>query len=111
MLEVVSGEIFDYQIPEDKRYLIKYFKTPTEMAFLRYHLLIGNNMKLFSDHTGYHCTCRYLRKLKEKFRLLTGLLEIAKADMDMTALAIIKSGKYRVYSAKQQGVPKASHAE
>jgi len=107
MLEVVSGEIFDYQIPKDKRYLIKYFKTPIEMQFLRYYLLIGNTL-LFSDHTGHHCTRRYLRKLKEKFNLLTELLDKAKAEMDMTTLAIIKSGKYRVYSVKWR---EAFHAE
>jgi len=100
-LEVVSGEIFDYQIPEDKKYLIKYFKTPTEIQFLRYYLLIGNTT-LFSDHTGHHCTRRYLRKLKWKFKLLTDLVEKAKAEMDMSTLAIIKSGKYRVYSTKWQ---------
>lgn len=101
MLEIVSGEIFDYQIPEDKRYLIKYFKTPTEIQFLRYYLLIGN-IKFFSDHTGHHCTDRYLRKLKWKFELLTGLVDKAKDEMDMEILSIIKSGKYRVYSAKKQ---------
>jgi hypothetical protein len=106
-LEVISGEIFDYQISEDKKYLIKYFKTPTELQFLRYYLLIGNTTH-FSDHTGVHCTDRYLRKLKEKFKLLTGLVNKAKAEMDMTTLAVIKSGKYRVYSLKQKEV---SHEE
>lgn len=102
-LKIVSGEILDYQIPKDKRYLIKYFKTPIEIQFLRYYLLIGNTT-LFSDHTGHHCTNRYLRKLKWKFKFLTGLLDKAKSEMDMATLAVIKSGKYRVYSVKWQEV-------
>ena len=79
-LEFISGCFFDYEIPKDKRYLLKYFKTGLQLAFLRYYLVFGEHRN-FKNHTGHYCNPRMLFRLKNKFKTLENAHKEAKASL------------------------------
>ena len=97
-LEFLSGQFFDYEIPKEKRYLLKYFKTDLQLAFLRYYLVFDNAAH-FVEHTGYYCTDRLLWKLKARCRRLMRIYEEAKVALTEEGMAIveqIESGKFKL---------------
>lgn len=93
-LNLISRKFESFDIPKEKRYLLKYFDTEIQEAFLRYFLVFGT-YESFVDHTGLLCQVRYRRTLVNKFYLLEKLHKEAKNNMDMTTLARIEAGKYK----------------
>lgn len=96
-LDFIAGTFFDYDIPKNQQYLLKYFRTDLQAAFLRYYL-IYNSWTNFVDHTGMYCTKRALQKLTVRFNRITEIY--AKAQEEFTEESIellfkIESGKYR----------------
>lgn len=83
------------EISKQKKYLFKYFDTPLQEVFLKYILVFGEYSN-FSDHTGFKCSARWLETLYNRFLLLQKLHQDAKIDMDMTKLALIESGNYKL---------------
>ena len=94
-LKLVSGVFFDLELPKDRQYLCKYFDTEIQMQFLRYYYTFGTCDR-FMEHTGYFCTKRWLRELKNKYEKLISVYDEAKKNMDFTRLAEIQSGKFKV---------------
>jgi len=94
-LDFISGKFFDYTLPKELRYLQKYFKSEVQMQFLRYYILFGHTTR-FVDHTGHAVSRRWLKKLKVKFISITESHQQAKKDFDLTKVAKIESGKYKV---------------
>lgn len=97
-LEFISGNFFDYEIPRNKKYLLKYFKTKLQIAFLRYYLIFGD-YRNFKNHTGYHCNPRMLPKLKNKLILVVKDYENAKTSLTeegMITINLIETGKYKL---------------
>ena len=95
-LEFVSGRFFDYEIPKEKRYLLRYFKTDLQAAFLRYYLIFGNYQS-FKDHTGRHCNPRMLLTLRKKFDKLEKIHDEAKTSMTeegMRTLQLLETGQF-----------------
>lgn len=95
-LEFVSGVFFDYEIPKEKRYLLKYFKTTLQRAFLQYYFVFGNTTN-FSDHTGYFCSDRVLWKFKARYKYLTKAYDQAKkslTEQGMLTVQQIESGNF-----------------
>lgn len=96
-LDFISGKFFDLEIPKEQTYLLKYFKTDLQQAFLRYYLLFGN-VKNFIDHTGYYCSERMLFRLQNKYKKLIEAHTVAKSEFtekSLEMLQIIESGKYK----------------
>ena len=86
----------DYDIPKEQRYLLKYFTTDLQVAFLRYWLVFGN-WKCFVDHTGYFCTKRILQKFVLRYQRLVKAHAEAKAEFSeegMERLLQIEMGEY-----------------
>lgn len=83
------------ELPKEKRYLLRYFDTPLQMVFLKYVHIFGDHSN-FVDHTGLTCSSRWLVVLYNRLQILQTLHRKARADMDMTALALIESGKYKL---------------
>ena len=95
-LEFISGYFFDYEISKDKRYLLKYFKTKLQLAFLRYYLIFGDHRN-FKDHTGHHCNPRMLFRLKNKLKALEIAYKEAKASLTedgMRTIQLIEIGQF-----------------
>ena len=97
-LSFISGNFFDVEIPKEKRYLLKYFKTDIQVAFLRYYLVFGCVVN-FVDHTGFYCSIRMLYKMQKKLRHLSDAHAKAKSELteeNMEILQLLESGKYRI---------------
>lgn len=95
-LAFISGEFFDYEIPRDKQYLLKYFTTDVQVAFLRY-ALIFEDVKLFKEHTGYFCSDRLKFRFLSRFRQLTKIHNEAKSiltEESLNTIQLIESGQY-----------------
>jgi hypothetical protein len=83
------------ELPKEKKYLLRYFDTPIQKAFLKYVHIFGNYSN-FVDHTGLSCSTRWLAILYNRLQTLQTLHREARANMDMTALAHIESGNYKL---------------
>ncbi len=95
-LEFIAGSFADYQLPAGSRYLLKYFTTAVQVAFLRYYLVFGES-KNFTDHTGHYCSKSLLQRLERRFNHLTTAHSEAKLSLTEESLAklqLIESGKY-----------------
>lgn len=95
-LGFVSGSFFDCEVPKNKRYLLKYFKTSIQLAFLRYYLVFGEHRN-FVDHTGYCCSRRVLWHLQARYRYLVKTYEEAKVALtedSMNTIHLIEMGKF-----------------
>jgi hypothetical protein len=97
-LNLISGEFFEYEIPKEKRFLLKYFKTDLQMAFLRYYMLYETPMN-FVDHTGHYCSKRMLFIFAARYKHLIKLYEQAKSDLSeesMHLIYLLESGQYKI---------------
>lgn len=95
-LNFVSGNFLDMEIPKEKQYLLKYFTTDVQRAFLRYCLTFGD-VRLFKEHTGYYCSDRLKFRFLSRFRRLVKLHDDAKSSLTEESLSIlhtIESGQY-----------------
>lgn len=90
----LSQEYESFVIPKNKKYLLKYFSTDLQEAFLKYLLVFGDYDN-FVEHTGLACQLRWMKTLKDKFDNLEAAHAQAKKDMDMTKLAEIERGKFK----------------
>jgi hypothetical protein len=97
-LEFISGDFMENEVPADRRFLLKYFCSEVQLAFLRYYLTFGN-WECFVAHTGHVCTRAYLRKQEAKYRTLISVWENAKTGMtdeSLTVLRELDTGSYKV---------------
>lgn len=100
---LISGEFFEYEIPKEKKYLLKYFTGKLQVAFLRYYLVFGN-VRNFTDHTGYSCSNGLLFRFLKRFRGLTNLYEKSKSNLSedgLKTLSLIESGKFNLSKLKK----------
>lgn len=105
-LEFVSGNFFYDELPRSKEYLNAYFKTVLEKRILLYYLTFPNLYRRdeefltfyrnFSDHTGYVCSTRWVRKLIKRIRYLEDTLLMASKSFDLDTVSKIKSGNFDV---------------
>lgn len=104
-LDFISGKFFETEIPKDKRYLLKYFKTDLQEAFLKYYLVFGS-VKNFVDHTGHYCDSRTVYKMQRKYRQITLAHAEARSKLteeNMEILQLIESGKYIINPSTKEG--------
>lgn len=93
-LEFLAGNYFDYEIPPEKSYFLKYFKTKIQLHFLKYYLKF-NSKGSFANHTGIYCTKRYLYQLEDKFHSLEEAVKDAKKTFSFDVLEVINQGKWK----------------
>lgn len=94
--ELISGEFFEIEIPNDKKYLIKYFDTEIQKIFLKYYIVFGS-IKNFSEHTGRICSRSLLIRLRDRYLNLNKIYEEAKKSLTEEGLEtvfLIESGKF-----------------
>jgi len=89
------SDFFENQIPENKKWLRHYFKTPIKKAFLNYFIEFGNTIK-FKDHTGFLCSKRYIKRLRHLIVILEKEIEFARKNFDIEKIAEIEMGKYKI---------------
>ncbi len=97
-LYFISGDFFETEIPKKQQFLLKYFKTVLQRAFLKYYLVFGD-WRNFVDHTGHHCKDRYLRKQEKKYHQLMDAFKEASSVLDEEHMAMLQklaSGKCKL---------------
>ena len=94
-LSFIAREFETLELPKEKRYLLKYFDTVLQEAFLKYVFVFGD-YENFVDHTGFVCRPHWLKNLYIKLNILEALHKKARADMDMKTLAKIETGRYKL---------------
>lgn len=102
-LQLISGDFFDYEIPKEKKYLLKYFTNKIQVAFLRYYMIFGTK-KNFTHHTGYACSEALLYRFEKRYKLLTNLYEKSKSSFSedgLKVLSLIESGKFNLRKLEQ----------
>jgi hypothetical protein len=98
-LALVSRAWETAELPKERRFLLKYFDTPVQEAWLRY-FLVFNDYAHFCDHTGHICQVRWMKILHEKLIFLENLKAKARAEMDLTLLTRLEDGKYNFSKQK-----------
>ncbi len=92
--DFLAGIFFDFYIPREKQFLLKYFRSPLEVQFVHYYLCFGE-IDNFVDHTGYFCQKRWLRILKKRIEKLISTYDQFKKNCDLEKLREIESGQYK----------------
>ena len=93
-LDFISRKFSNWELPRDKKYLLKYFTSDCQQEFLRYYLIFGNFVN-FCDHTGFVCGKEYLLELRDRLREVEAVHDKAKQDFDLEYLAEIENGKFK----------------
>ena len=94
-LDFISARYADFELPPEKKYLLKYFETAIERQFLSYYLLFGNYRR-FTDHTGYVCIRRYLREMRARLEKLEKVHDKARREGDIPLVVQIESGQFKL---------------
>lgn len=89
------SRVYEEDVPKDKAYLYKYFKTDVQQAFIKYVQVFGEYTH-FMEHTGHRCSMRWLDGLYARLLKLEALQRKAKQDMDFQLLARIEAGRYKI---------------
>lgn len=93
-LAFIAGSFFNFEIPFDKNYLFRYFRTPLEKQFLRYYFCFGE-IDLFVEHTGCYCQKRWLKILKKRLDKVLATHENLKSNFEIEKLMELEKGKYK----------------
>jgi hypothetical protein len=98
--EFLSGNFFILEVPKSRRFLLKYFKTPLQRAFLKYFLVFGSTRN-FIDHTGFYCSRRLLVRMVRNFKRLVKVYDDAKFSLSeegMETIGLLEKGDLRLTS-------------
>lgn len=98
-VEFLAGVFFNLEIPREKNYIFKYFRSPLEKQFVRYYLCF-EEIEYFTPHTGYRCQLRWLKELKKRFDYITQYHRTCKFNMDLDLLKKIEDGKCKFIKEK-----------
>lgn len=92
----LSNGYADYQLPDNRLWLLKYFSTDLQRTWLKYYLSMGDSYN-FIDHTGYFCTERAIYKFQSRLKKLLAAHGRAKSELteeNMEMIYRIESGKF-----------------
>lgn len=91
----LAGLFFEYEIPRDKMFLFKYFRTPLEQQFVKYYMCF-DEIENFVDHTGYFCQKRWVRLLKKRMDKILAMHETYKNNFELDKLRELEEGKLKL---------------
>jgi hypothetical protein len=82
-------------IPKEHRFLLKYFKTFQQRAFLKYYYIMGD-WQNFSKHTGIWASRFFMMKLMFKFKHYMSIYDKAKMDANFETLNLLNKRKIKL---------------
>jgi hypothetical protein len=85
-------------IPKEHKFLLKYFKTFQQRAFLKYYYIM-KDWQNFGKHTGIWSSRFFVMKLMFKFKYYMSIYEKAKAEADFETLKLLN--KRRIWLPKR----------
>lgn len=94
-MKFISVDFLDQPIPKEINWLCRYFETPVRFAFLKYYIAF-ESIARFTQHTGFSCTIRYLKRMKKQYKILIKQHELAKKNFDFEKVASIEMGKEKL---------------
>ena len=94
-LLLLAREWEHIDLPKEKKYLLKYFDTSLQYAFVKYFHIFGDYLN-FPDHTGVPCCSRWLETLYSRIQTLEKIRSEARRNRDMELLVEIESGRYKI---------------
>lgn len=100
-LQFIGGVFFEWELPRERLYLLRYFRTHIERSFLLYYYCF-REYEHFTDHTGYYCQKRWLKLLMKRHERLVNIHDKAKEGVakgieeDLSLLARIEKGKFKL---------------
>jgi hypothetical protein len=92
--DFIAGKFFYMDVPKEQKYLLRYFKTRVQRAFLYYKMLNGEKI-YFTRHTGFFCHPWFWTEQSAKLNMILEAHSKAKRDMDLVMLDKIERGKLR----------------
>jgi hypothetical protein len=92
-LDFLAGNFFDFELPREKLYLFKYFRSSMQKSFLRYYYCFDGEFAHFTDHTGIACQRRWLLLLRTKLNKILAAHAKAKEEMNLSMVKRIERGK------------------
>jgi hypothetical protein len=99
-VDFIAAKFIDFEIPAEKQFLYKYFRTKIERSFIQYYFCFNGEYENFIDHVGLYCQMRWLRILKRRMCRILQLRDQAKSEMDFDKVAMIEKGRYFVESGE-----------
>lgn len=91
----LAGVFFDYEIPREKQFLLRYFRSPLEQQFVKYYLCFGE-IDNFVDHTGFFCQKRWVRILHKRIDKLINVHNEYKKNLELDKLRELEDGRYKL---------------
>lgn len=104
-LLLLGGEFIVGELPADKAWLNRYFRSDLTKRFVVYYVTFREQLsrmtlkdfcELFIDHTGFSCSMQLLCRIAKKVRELEEVVDQAEKTKDLALLAEIKLGKYNL---------------
>ena len=102
-LRLIGGEFITADLPHDKAWLARYFRSELLYRFVVYYVTFRNLTKrvslryycqLFIDHTGWHCSIQLLCRTAARIKKLEAAVAKAEQDRDLATLTELKLGSY-----------------
>jgi hypothetical protein len=90
----IFNKIEEFELPNEKKYLLKYFRSSIEQQFLKYFFLFGENFDKFTNYTGVRCQPRWCKILIKRIKELEEIKKKSKKEFDFEKLAEVETGKY-----------------
>lgn len=87
-----------FEVPRNRRFLLKYFDTELRRAFLKYYLS-NNDYRNFTSHTGRRCSKSLPHRMARQVDALVAVYDAAKkalTEEGMETVSVIESGKYNL---------------
>lgn len=104
-LDFISRRYETIELPGDKQYLLKYFDTEVQAAYVKYVYVFGSDEN-FSDHTGIPCTRKWLAHLSARLKSLESTYRAAKSSLteeNLEIVARIEKGRWKPKKSQKSG--------
>jgi len=92
--QFLAGAFLNTEVPKEKNFLFKYFRSPLEQQFVKYYLCFGE-IEYFIEHTGNYCQKRWLRILQKRFDKIVVFHNQCRENMELELLEKIENGRYK----------------
>lgn len=96
-LKIISGDFLEIDLPKDKKYLLKYFKTDLSKKIAIYYFHF-KNIDNFVNHTGYFCEIDYMKKCVNRYKTIEKEHDEALKEFDFEKMEKIQNGTFKIKS-------------
>lgn len=95
-LDFIANKYVSFEVPKEKSFLLRYFTTDLQIAFLKYYLLCGRHNN-FTDHTGFYVSRSVRFEWAQIIDKFISVYEKAKRELSEESMLLIdkiESGQF-----------------